>query len=645
MKKIIVVLFCITVFFPAVEAQSVYPGQHEGKITLPLQGEVKAYAFDLKDIRLLDSPFKQNMERESKWIMSLGTDRLLHSFRTSAGVYAGLEGGYSTVKKLGGWESLDCDLRGHSTGHILSALSYLYASTGDKAYKMKSDSLVNGLGEVQDVLLKNGYNGYLSAFPENLINRNIAGQCVWAPWYTLHKIYAGLIDQYLYCDNEQALDIVVKAARWAYDKLMPLSEEQRKVMLRNEFGGVNEAFYNLYAITGNPDHKKLAEFFYDADVLDPLACKEDNLSNKHANTFIPKVIGEARNYEITADERSKEIALFFWERVINHQTYCTGGNSQKEKFIPSDSISKYLTGYTQESCNTYNMLKLTRHLFCWDANPKYADYYETALYNHILGQQDPESGMVAYFLPLLSGAHKVYSTPEHSFWCCVGTGFENHAKYGEAIYYRADNALYVNLFIPSELTWEEKGLKVRQETNFPQDGKINMNIGAEKPVKLAIKIRYPAWTQNVEVKINGKKISVKQSPSSYIVVERTWNNGDKIEINYPMSLQVAETNDNPDVFAVKYGPIVLAGVMGTEGIHAPAPFSDPHQHNDYYTYDYHVPANLTTALKLDKKDLSRYIKPSDNEKLVFNVLNENIRLKPLYNIHHQRYVVYWNLLK
>lgn len=380
-------------------------------------------------------------------------------------------------------------------------------------------------------------------------------------------------------------------------------------------------------------------------MLDPLLNKENNLASKHANTFIPKVIGEARNYEITADIRSKDIALFFWDSVIDHQTYCTGGNSQKEKFIPSDSISKYLTGYTQETCNTNNMLKLTRHLFCWNANPKYADYYETALYNHILGQQDPESGMVAYFLPLLPGAHKVYSTPEHSFWCCVGTGFENHAKYGEAIYYRADNALYVNLFIPSELTWKEKGLKVRQETNFPQDGKINMNIGAEKPVKLAIKIRYPAWAQNVEVKVNGKKISVKQSPSSYIVVERTWKNGDKIEINYPMSLQVVETNDNPDVFAVKYGPIVLAGVMGTEGMHAPAPFSDPHRHNDYYTYDYHVPANLTTALKLDKKELNRYIKPSDNEKLVFHVLNENIRLEPLYNIHQQRYVVYWTLLK
>lgn len=645
MNKLVITIFCIVALSPVVVAQSIYPGQHEGKITLPLQGEVKAYSFDLKDIRLLDSPFRQNMERESRWIMSLGIDRLLHSFRTSAGIYAGLEGGYSSIKKLGGWESLDCELRGHSTGHILSALSYLYASTGDDAYKLKSDSLVRGLGEVQDVLLKNGHNGYLSAYPENLINRNIAGQRVWAPWYTLHKIYAGLIDQYLYCDSEQALDIVTKTAQWAYDKLMPLSEEQRKLMIRNEFGGVNEAFYNLYSITGDIKHKKLAEFFYHADVLDPLVSKEDNLVNKHANTFIPKLIGEARNYEIEADKRSRDIAQFFWDMVIDHQTYCTGGNSHKEKFIPSDSISKYLTGYTQETCNTNNMLKLTRHLFCWDADPKYADYYETALYNHILGQQDPESGMVAYFLPLLPGAHKVYSTPEHSFWCCVGTGFENHAKYGEAIYYRTDNELYVTLFIPSELTWGEKGLKVRQETNFPQDGKMSLSIEAEKPVKLTLNLRYPAWTQNVEVKVNGKKVSVKQSPSGYIVVERTWKNGDKVEVNYPMSLQVIETNDNPDVFALKYGPIVLAGAMGTEGMLAPAPFSDSHQHNDYYTYDYRVPANMVAALKLDKKNLSRYIKPSDGKRLVFNVLDENIRLEPLYRIHHQRYVVYWELLK
>lgn len=644
MKKLSV-LFVFIICCGIANGQSVYPGQHGGKIKLPIKGEVEVYAFDMKDVRLLNSPFKENMERESAWILSIGTGRLLHSFRTSAGVYAGLEGGYSSVQKLGGWESFDCELRGHTTGHIMSGLAYLYASTGNEAYKLKSDSLIRGLSEVQNTLLENGQKGYLSAYPENLINRNIAGQRVWAPWYTLHKIYSGLIDQYLYCDNEQALDIVIKMAEWAYQKLSPLSEEQRRLMIRNEFGGVNESFYNLYSITGNLKHKKLAEFFYHNAVIDPLAEKEDSLYFKHANTFIPKVIGEARNYELHASERSKEIAEFFWQTVIDHQTYCTGGNSHKEKFIHSDKISENLTGYTQESCNTNNMLKLTRHLFCWDADAKYADYYEKALYNHILGQQDPQSGMVAYFLPLLSGAHKVYSTPEQSFWCCVGTGFENHAKYNEAIYYHADNGLYVNLFIPSELTWKEKGLKVRQETDFPNEGKVNLTINTANDLKMPLYLRYPSWTKNVEVKVNGKKVGIKQKSSGYMVVDRTWKDGDKIEINYPMSLHVCEANDNPDKFAIMYGPLVLAGVMGTEGMEAPAPFSDPTLHNDYYTYDYKVPAGLKTGLKLDKKKLNQYISPSDSEKLVFHVENENIRLEPIHKIHHRRYVVYWDLLE
>lgn len=644
MKRIPLLLYFLACSL-VVAAQSVYPGQHEGKINQPLKGNIKAYAFDLKDVRLLDSPFKANMERESKWILSLGVDRLLHSFRTSAGAWAGLEGGYSAVKKLGGWESLDCELRGHTTGHVMSGLAYLYASTGDDVYKIKSDSIVRGLAEVQDVLLANGHNGYLSAFPENLINRNIAGQRVWAPWYTLHKIYSGLIDQYLYYDNTQALDIITKTAGWAYDKLSPLSEEQRRLMIRNEFGGVNESFYNLYSITGNPNHKKLAEFFYHNEVIDPLAEGKEDLYFKHANTFIPKVIAEARNYELSASERSKDIAHFFWNTVIDQQTYCTGGNSHKEKFIHANKISENLTGYTQETCNTNNMLKLTRHLFSWDANPMYADYYERALYNHILGQQDPNSGMVAYFLPLLPGAHKVYSTPDKSFWCCVGTGFENHAKYGEAIYYHTDNALYINLFIPSELTWKQKGIKVRQETNFPEDGKVKLTIQANSPAKMSLNLRYPAWTQRVEVKVNGKKVTVKQKPSSFIVIYRNWSDGDEIEINYPMSLHVAEANDNPDKFAIMYGPLVLAGAMGTEGMQSPAPFSNPNLHNDYYTYDYHVPADLKTGLTLDKKKLMQFIQPSEGEKLVFNVANEKIRLEPIYKIHHQRYVVYWDLNK
>lgn len=640
MKKMI---FALSLFLASniLVAQSIYPGQHEGKLKEPLTGAIKAYGFDLNEIRLLDSPFKENMERESDWILSLGVDRLLHSFRNTSGTYASREGGYMTVKKLGGWESLDCDLRGHTTGHIMSGLAYLYASTGDERYKIKADSIVKGIAEVQDVMLQNGQKGYISAYSENLINRNIAGKSVWAPWYTLHKIYAGLIDQYLYCDNQQALDIMVKAALWAYQKLIPLTEDQRKLMLRNEFGGTNEAFYNLYSITGNPEHKKLAEFFYHADVLDPLAEHKDDLFFKHANTFIPKLIGEARNYELNSNIRSKDIATFFWNTVHDHQTFCTGGNSDKEKFIKNDSISKNLTGYTQETCNTNNMLKLTRHLFCWDANPKYADYYERALYNHILGQQDPQTGMVAYFLPLLPGAHKVYSTPENSFWCCVGTGFENHAKYGEAIYYNDGKGVYVNLFIPSELNWKEKGVKIKQETAFPNDENVIFTISTDEAIDMPVYLRYPEWTKNVEVKVNGKKINIKQQPSSYITVNRIWKNGDKIEVRYPMSLHLAEANDDPNKAAVMYGPLVLAGVMGSEGMVTPAPFSNPQLYNDYYTYDYHVPANLKTSLNLNRGDLAKSIQKEDG--LIFNVTGDNIRLAPIHTIHHQRYVVYWDL--
>lgn len=444
-------------------AQSIYPGQHAGKMKVETSAPVAIKGFDLKDIRLLPSRFRDNMLRDSAWMASIDVNRLLHSFRTNAGVWAGREGGYMTVKKLGGWESLDCELRGHTTGHLLSAYGLMYAATGSEIFKLKGDSIVTELGKVQDAL----GNGYLSAFPEELINRNIKGQSVWAPWYTLHKLFSGLIDQYLYADNMQALAVVTKMGDWAYNKLKPLSEETRRKMIRNEFGGINESFYNLYAVTGDERYKWLAEYFYHNDVIDPLKEQNDDLGTKHTNTFIPKVIAEARNYELTKNEESRKLSDFFWHTMINHHTFAPGCSSQKEHFFDPKQFSKFLNGYTGETCCTYNMLKLSRHLFCWTGDVKIADYYERALYNHILGQQDPETGMVCYFLPLLNGAHKVYSTKENSFWCCVGSGFESHAKYGEAIYYHNDGAIYVNLFIPSVVSWKEKGMTLRQETAFP----------------------------------------------------------------------------------------------------------------------------------------------------------------------------------
>ena len=595
MKKKILVVAGLLAMSGALTAQSVYPGQHAGKLKRETVAPMKVKSFDLKDVRLLPSRFRENMMRDSVWMASIEVDRLLHSFRTNAGVFAGREGGYMTVKKLGGWESLDCELRGHTTGHLLSAYGLMYAATGSEQFKQKGDSLVNGLAEVQTAL----GNGYLSAYPEELINRNIRGTSVWAPWYTLHKLFSGLIDQYLYSDNQKALEVVIRMADWAYHKLKPLDETTRQKMIRNEFGGVNESFYNLYAITGDERHRWLAQFFYHNEVIDPLKELRDDLGTKHTNTFIPKVIAEARNYELTEDENSRKLSDFFWHTMIDHHTFAPGCSSDKEHYFDPARFSKHVSGYTGETCCTYNMLKLSRHLFCWTADAAIADYYERALYNHILGQQDPQTGMVTYFLPLLSGSHKVYSTKENSFWCCVGSGFENHAKYGEAIYYHNDKGIYVNLFIPSVVNWREKGLTLRQETDFPAEETTVLTIRAQNPVETTVYLRYPSWSKGVKVFVNGKKIAVKQKPGSYIAITRLWKDGDRITADYPMCLRVETPPDNPQKGALVYGPVVLAGKRGTEGMQAPAPDSNPALYNDYYTYDYHIPSVLLNKLKLD----------------------------------------------
>lgn len=637
MNKKMILMAGYIVASATLNAQSVYPGQHRGKLKQETTVPVRVESFDLQDVRLLPGRFYDNMQRDSAWMVSIGINRLLHSFRNNAGIYADREGGYMTVKKLGGWESLDCDLRGHTTGHLLSAYGLMYAATGSEIFKQKGDSLVSGLQEVQNSL----GGGYLSAFPEELINRNIRGKSVWAPWYTLHKILSGLIDQYLYADNKDALHIAVRMGDWAYNKLKPLDNATRQLMIRNEFGGINESFYNLYSITGEERYHWLATFFYHNDVIDPLKNSDTDLGTKHANTFIPKIIAEARNYELTQDETGKHVSKFFWNTMTDRHVFAPGCISDKERYFDPNTMSCHLSGYTGETCCTYNMLKLSRHLFCWTADEAIADYYERALYNHILGQQDPETGMMAYFLPLLSGAHKVYSTKENSFWCCVGSGFESHAKYGEAIYYHNNEDIYINLFIPSEVNWKEKGLRVRQETTFPQEETTIFRFSAEKPVHTTLYVRYPSWSKKAEVLVNGKKVSIKQKPGTYIAITREWKEGDSVSATFPMQVRLETTPDNPKKAALMYGPLVLAAERGTEGMQVPAPYSDPTVYNDYYTYDFHVPADLHTSLKIDVRHPERVLKRTGKD-LVFTTDRGDI-IRPLYDLHRQRYLVYWDL--
>ncbi|MEO6961318.1 MAG: beta-L-arabinofuranosidase domain-containing protein [Puia sp.] len=623
-----------------------YVGQHAEITKVNTRIPVKAYAFDLPEVRLLKSRFKDNLEREQNWLLNLPNARLLHSFYINAGIST-----FDSLSKtlmphpLGGWEALDMEVRGHSMGHILSALALQYASTGDPRFRKKGDSLVAELAKVQSALNE---GGYLSAFPEHYIDRVIADQSVWAPWYTLHKIFAGLHDMYWLTGNKQALDVETAMASWAYDKLSPLPKDSLAKMLQDEFGGMSEAMFNLYSVTGNPRHLQLAKMFYHHAALDPLVEQQDKLNHMHANTLIPKIIGEARGYELTGDEKDHALTTFFWDDVVKNHTYANGGNSDRELFFQPGKISEHLGANTTETCNTYNMLKLTRHLFTWDANEKYAEYYEQALYNHILGQQDPQSGMDTYYTAMEPGAFRIYSSFDKSFWCCVGTGFESHSKYGEAIYYHDDKGVFVNLFIPSELSWKEKGFTLLQETAFPDEPNISFTIKQTGNENVSLYIRYPAWaTSGAVVKVNGKKIKIEDKPGSYITISRKWKQGDKVEVAYPMSLRWVPTPDNPAKAAIAYGPVLLAGEMGTDGMHTPESFLDTLDPFGYYGYDFRVPADLIHTLKAKDKELNTLLKPVPGSPLTFvtaeGVAAKPVTLRPFYDLHNERYVVYWDL--
>lgn len=583
-------------------------------------GSMKCQPFRMNQVRLLPSRFQENMKRDSAWMMSIPVNSLLQSFRNTSGAFSSREGGYMTVKKLGGWESLDCDLRGHITGHLLSAYATLYAQTGSQAVKMKADSIVNGLAEVQQAY---GRGGYLSAFAEGLIDRNIQGKSVWAPFYTLHKIVQGMIDQYQMTGNEKALEMAKGMGNWAYNKLKPLSEETRKKMIRNEFGGFNEAMYELYALTQDERYLWVARYFYHNEKIDPLKAGNPDLGTNHANTFIPKLLGEARNYELFgAKDSRKATELLFWT-LVNDHAFVTGELSDKEHLFKPTEQSKHLSGYDGENCCTFNLLKLADHLFSWNPSSQIADYYERALYNHILGQQDPESSMVCYFTPLQTGAYRLYSTRDSSFWCCVGSGFESHVKYASSIYFHSDKDLYVNLFIPSKIDWE--GTTFTQQTSFPQSSTTTFTVDGNSK-QFALRLRYPSWATKMDIKVNGKKVKAVKGADGYVAISRLWKAGDKIEVQLGMQLREEATKDDASKVALVYGPIVMAGKLDK----VEHPFSNPQKYNDYYTFDFKIPASTVEKAKYEG------LKSIKNFKM-----KNGVELIPFYDAHHCRYAVYW----
>ena len=399
-------------------------------------------------------------------------------------------------------------------------------------------------------------------------------QPVWAPYYTLHKIFAGLLDMYALCGDQQALEVAKKFGDWAIARNSRLTDAQMQAMLGNEHGGMNECLANLYALTGEEKYLAISKRFNHQAVIGPAMQRQDKLTGLHANTQFPKFIGVSRQYELTGDESLRTAATFFWNTVVHERSYVIGGNSDGEAFSPKEKLSTAFGPSTTETCNTYNMLKLTRHLFCWDPQVEYADYYERALYNHILASQNPEDGMTCYYVPLRTGSRKTYCDRENSFWCCTGTGVENHAKYGDSIYFHAgDSTLFVNLFIASELDWKERGIKVRQETTFPAMDTTKLTFTCEKPVGLELRLRWPSWAKSgCILSVNGKPQKISGQPGSWLRLKRTWKSGDTVSLKMPFSIRTEGFADNPDRFAFLNGPIVLCAQVDPS---KPFPLSSP----------------------------------------------------------------------
>jgi len=506
--------------------------------------------FPLHQVRLLEGPCQTAQEANRRYLHLLDSDRLLYTFRVNAGLEAPGE-------PLGGWEAPNVEVRGHFVGHYLSACALMYASMGDRALKAKADALVAELAKCQRAL----GGGYLSAFPESYWDRLEAMRNPpWAPYYVIHKIMAGLLDVHVYCGNAQALAVAEGMARYFKRRADKLSPAQMDRLLTVEFGGMSEALHDLYSITGNPAQLELAHRFDQAAFLGPLALEHDNLAGLHANTHIPKILGAARRYELTGDARYRTAALYFWDRIANTRSYATGGSNQGEHWGEPGKLARTLASDNQESCTTYNMLKLTRRLFSWTADPAYADYYERAFFNGILGTQQPDSGMLMYFTPLATGHTKQFGTPYDSFWCCYGTAIESFAKLGDSIYFHDDDGIYVNLFIASKVNWAQKGVELEQITRFPEQAGTTLVVHAERPVSLALHIRVPHWTGGgARVKVNGKTAAARPKPASYLVLKRKWRDGDRVELDLPMSLRAEPMPDDPELAAIMYGPLVLAG--------------------------------------------------------------------------------------
>ncbi|HPG39425.1 MAG TPA: glycoside hydrolase family 127 protein [bacterium] len=612
---------------------------------LAAQEKLYPNEFPLGDVTLLDGPFKQARDLNIEVLLKYDVDRLLAPYRQEAGLPA-------KAASYPNWIGLD----GHVGGHYLSAMAMNYAATGNAECKKRMDYM---LSELQACLAANAVNnadwgiGYVGGFPNSakLWSTFKHGDFTiynssWAPFYNLHKMYAGLRDAWLYCDNQDAKAMFLQFCDWGIYITSALSDEQMQTMLNMEHGGMNEVFADAYQMTGDEKYLAAAKRYSHRQVLEPLSAGIDNLDNKHANTQIPKFTGFERIAELGYDEKYEQAAGYFWETVTANRSLAFGGNSRREHFPSKDACIDFVNvNDGPESCNSYNMLKLTEDLFRVHPDAKYIDYYERTLYNHILSTQHPEHGGYVYFTPARPRHYRVYSAPNEAMWCCVGTGMENHGKYNQFIYTHVNNSLFLNLFIASELNWKAKGVKIKQETTFPYEEQTKLTV-IEGSAGFKLLVRYPGWVSKnaLKIKVNGKAFPYLVQLSSFICIDRKWQKGDVVQISLPMRNTIEHLPNVPEYIAFMHGPILLGAKTGTEDLKGL--IADDGRWSQYAGGEYLPVDKAPILIEDDLLNIGNKLAPVKGAPLHFKLdvkmINPlELTLEPFNQIHDTRYMIYW----
>jgi DUF1680 family protein len=634
-KKLVVLCGLITSFLPSF-------GQQQ-----PAIESIKS--FPLQAVRLKEGPFLNAQNVDMKYILDLDVDRLLAPYRIDAGLPLKAE-------RYGNWENSGLD--GHIGGHYLSALALMYASTNNPVLLQRLDYMVGELALCQQ---KNG-DGYVGGIPQgkvfwariakgDLDGSGFGLNNTWVPLYNIHKLFAGLYDAYTIAGNRQALDVLLNLSNWFANTIQNLSDEQIQKMLRTEHGGMNEVFADIYEITQDKKYLDIAQKISHRAILNPLIEQKDALTGLHANTQIPKVIGFQKIASLTNNPDWAKASVFFWQNVSQKRSVSFGGNSFREHFNPINDFGPMLeSNQGPETCNSYNMLKLTKSIFLSNPQASYIDFFERTLFNHILSSQHPTHGGFVYFTPIRPRHYRVYSQPQQGFWCCVGSGLENHGKYGDLIYAHSDNDVYVNLFMASTLNWKEKGLTLTQNTQFPASESTELSLKLIHPKQFTVYIRYPKWVkpQALKITINGKNIPINNQPSSYVALTRTWKSGDKIRVILPMETTAEALPDGSPWVSFLHGPIVLAAATDTtdlQGIWA----NDSRMGHEASGKLY--PLNEAPILVSNSNNYLSEIKPISKQNLSFSLGSlvypqkyQTLKLVPFYQIHEARYMLYWPVM-